>query len=221
MSFLELANEVVNQMAGKPQAVDWLVSVEAGSVRVHMVPEPRHLEPAKTIEAIQVIQTGLHALETGVEEWPAFFTDKALEAARDLALVLSRSEGELTKIKVGYNGRSESLSSRSIATVDALLKGQYTDYGTLEGRVQVISKRRSFRFSIDEDVTGRAINCYFPKEMFEEVLGSFAQEERVSISGMIAYRRDGKPVNITVEEFRLLRPKKDLPTFEDMLGILK
>ena len=221
--FLDVANEVANQVAGKGRAVDWIVRVEPGSVRVHIIPEPQHIEAGKICVAIHAVQKGLHDLETGIDKWPEFFTEKALEGAKAMGEALSKSEGELSKVQVGYNGNSQALSSRATATVDGLLQGKYSDYGTLEGSIRVLAARGSVRFSIDDDLTGRAINCFFPKEMWDEVRNAFDPfgERRVSVTGMILYRRDGQPVNISVEEFRKLRTRDELPSVDDMIGILK
>ena len=99
---------------------------------------------------------------------------------------------------------------------------RYLDHGTVEGRIQVLSQRGKTRFSIDDDISGRSINCYFPIELWDDVLQSFdpKMDRRVSVSGPILYRHDGAPVNITVEEFRVLRPKDELPSWRDVLGIL-
>ena len=136
--------------------------------------------------------------------------------------VLSKSEGELSAVQVRYNGQATKMSSRSIASVDQLLQGKYVDHGTVEGRIQVLSRRGKTRFSIDDDISGRNINCYFPSELWDDVLQSFdpKMDRRVSVSGPILYRHDGAPVNITVEKFRVLRPKNELPSWNDVLGIL-
>ena len=55
--------------------------------------------------------------------------------------VLSRSDGELSTVQVRYNGQATKMSSRSIASVDQLLQGKYVDHGTVEGRIQVLSRR--------------------------------------------------------------------------------
>lgn len=211
------------QLAGKGYAVDWIVRVEPGSVRVHIIPEPQHIAVEKIPVAIHAVQKGLHDLETGIEEWPEFFTEKALRGAKEMGEALSKSEGELSKVQVGYNGSSQALSSRATATVDGLLQGKYSDFGTLEGSIRVLNARGNVRFSIDDDLTGRAINCFFPREMWDEVRNAFDPfgERRVSVTGMILYRRDGQPVNISVEEFRILRSSDELPTWDDVLGILK
>lgn len=221
-AFLQMADEVADSVAGKPHAVEWLLSVEPGSVRVHIAPEANQIHPEQIPVAIDAIQTGLAALEIGNDIWPEHFSEKALEAAKTMGEVLSKSEGELSTVQVRYNGQTTKMSSQSIASVDQLLQGKYVDHGTVEGRIQVLSRRGKTRFSIDDDISGRNINCYFPSELWDDVLQSFdpKMDRRVSVSGPILYRHDGAPVNITVEKFRVLRPKNELPSWNDVLGIL-
>ncbi len=221
-AFLQMADEVANSVAGKSHALDWLLSVEPGSVRVHIAPEANRMRPEHIPVAIAAIQAGLGALEVGDDVWPAHFSEKALAAAKTMGEVLSKSAGELSTIQVRYNGQATKMSSRSIASVDQLLQGKYVDHGTVEGRIQVLSRRGKTSFSIDDDISGRNINCYFPSELWDDVLRSFDPnaERRVSVSGLIQYRRNGTPINITVEEFRKLRSKNELPSWNDVLGIL-
>ena len=226
-AFLQMADEVANSVAGKSHAhaIEWLLSVEPGSVRVHIAPEAINMSPERipvAIMAINAIQAGLESLEVGNDVWPEHFSEKALEAAKTMGEVLSKSEGELSTVQIRYNGQATKMSSRSIASVDQLLQGQYVDHGTVEGRIQVLSRRGKTSFSIDDDISGRNINCYFSGELWDDVLRSFGPktERRVSVSGPILYRRNGTPVNITVEKFRVLRPKNELPSWSDVLGIL-
>ena len=46
-AFLQMADEVANSVAGKSHAVEWLLSVEPGSVRVHIAPEANQIHPPK------------------------------------------------------------------------------------------------------------------------------------------------------------------------------
>ena len=221
-AFLQMADEVADSVAGKSHAVEWLISVEPGSVRIHIAPEANQIHPEQIPVAIDAIQTGLAVLEVRDDIWPEHFSEKALEAAKTMGEVLSKSEGELSAVQIRYNGQATKMSSQSIASVDQLLQGKYVDHGTVEGRIQVLSRRGKTRFSIDDDISGRNINCYFPSELWDDVLRSFdpKTERRVSVSGLIQYRCNGTPINITVEEFRELRPKNELPSWNDVLGIL-
>lgn len=221
-AFLQMVDEVANNVAGKSHAVEWLLSVESGSVRVHIDPEANQIHPEQISVAIDAIQAGLGSLEVGEAIWPEHFSEKALEAAKTIGEVLSKSEGELSTVQVRCNRQAIKMSSRSIASVDLLLRGSYSDHGTVEGRIQVLSRRGKTRFSIDDDISGRHINCYFPGELWDDVLQSFnpKMDRRVSISGPILYRHDGIPVHITVEKFRVLHPKNELPSWNDVLGIL-
>ena len=160
-AFLEIANEVANSVAGKPHAVEWILSVEPGSVRVQIAPEAINMHPEKIPMAIDAIQAGLGSLEVGNDVWPEHFSEKALAAAKTMGEVLSKSEGELSTVQVRYNGQATKMSSRSVASVDQLLQGKYVDQGTVEGRIQVLSRRGKMRFSIDDDISGPQYQLLF------------------------------------------------------------
>ena len=220
-AFLELANEVANDIAGRSRAIEWILSVEAGSVRVQVTPEAVHIDPKQIPTAINAIRDGLEFLEAGKHDWPDHFSEKALANVRHMSRVVSSSKEELS-IQIKYNGSTTKLSSQSIASIDRLLKGKYTDYGTIEGYIRIISKKGGAHFFIDDDVSDRKnIRCYFKREFWNDVIQSFDPEidRRVSVTGDILYRRDGVPVHISVEEFRILRKKEELPTWDDVIGI--
>ena len=222
-AFLDMANEVADSVADKRQSVDWIVSVEPGSVVVHIDAEPKRIEPSIIPYAVSAIKKGIQSLESGTEEWPEHFTEKALTSMRKIADVLAKSNGELSHVKIGYNGSSKNVTTRSLATVDSLLTGKYTDYGTVEGTIRVLDGRKKVRFAIDDDLTGRSISCYFSKELWDSVHEVFDPWEppRVSVSGLILYRSNGQPVSIQADNLRAFQAKEKLPSWGDMLGFLE
>ena len=219
-AYLNIITEVTYQVTGKKHAVDWILSVEPGSVRVHMDPEPRSVEPRHLDPAIKAIRGGFRSLESGTANgWPEHFTERALRFTKKMLSIVSDEKGHVSGLCLRFDQEEERLSSRSTASVDALLQSNYTATGSIEGFMQVISKRGQHSFSVDDDVTGGNVNCYFPKEMLNNVLDSFKESQRVSVSGEIAYRRDGKPIRIQVETFTVFPAPADLPTFDDVIGI--
>ncbi len=85
--------------------------------------------------------------------------------------------------------------------------------------MRVISERKSLRFFVDDDLTSKSIACYFKEENINDVLSAF--RKRVSVYGLIMYKSHGEPYSLKVERFRVLKDKDDLPTINDVLGILK
>lgn len=63
------------------------------------------------------------------------------------------------------------------------------------------------------------VRCYFPEELLPEVFDKF--RKRVEVSGIIHYRRNGTPISIEAEHILALPDDSELPTAEDVKGILR
>ena len=99
--------------------------------------------------------------------------------------------------------------------MEAILKAHSKALGSIEGRLQMISKRKGL---IYDDISDRTIVCHFSQKIQDEIVS--ASGKRVSAYGIISYRESGEPASIKVQDFRILS-RDNLPTFEDMKGILK
>jgi hypothetical protein len=53
------------------------------------------------------------------------------------------------------------------------------------------------------------------------VVEAFRTRSRVVVTGRILYRDDGQPHSIRAESVRNLKAREDLPTFYDVLGVLR
>ena len=149
---------------------------------------------------------------------PPFFTEFALQKLRDLASLVDESGQDVEGVNLKFGDASPvALSATAIAHVDNLLEANVKSLGSVEGRLQTLSDRRGFKFFVYEDLTDRRIECFFDEEMADEV--ERAWRRRVSVYGLISYRRTGTPINIHVESLRVLGGKP-LPTWSDVKGIL-
>jgi hypothetical protein len=63
------------------------------------------------------------------------------------------------------------------------------------------------------------VRCYFPEELLPSVFDTF--RKRVEVSGVIHYRKNGTPVSIDAEQIIALPDDGELPTAEDVRGILR
>jgi hypothetical protein len=62
------------------------------------------------------------------------------------------------------------------------------------------------------------VRCYFPEDMLPAVFEQF--RKRVEVSGIIHYRKNGTPISIEAEHIIGLPDDSELPSFEDVRGIL-
>ena len=72
---------------------------------------------------------------------------------------------------------------------------------------------------IRDAILRQTIRCYFPEEMLNEAFTSF--RKRVEISGFVHYRRNGVPISIEVVRIDQLPDDQELPSPEDVRGILR
>lgn len=99
-------------------------------------------------------------------------------------------------------------------------RADYNDYGTIEGRLETIQESYgTFQFYIRDVVLRERVRCYFPEELLPSVFEQF--RKRVEVSGIIHYRKNGTAISIDVERIIGLPDDTELPTAEDVRGILR
>ena len=124
----------------------------------------------------------------------------------------------INRIRIWRDQKSNSVSSKALAYINSLFGIESKDWGTIEGRLSVLSERRGLQILVYDPVTNQPTRCYFKEEILKEVLSAFGQ--RVSVSGLIRYR-GGEPMNMKVEEFYIFPEPETLPGIMDIRGILK
>lgn len=214
-AFFGMVNDVSKQVSGKNSALSWVVSVESGSARINAMPEPTELSDWDTIPPIlKAIEESTTSIESG-SDIPRYFSDHGLERMRDLASI--KDDG-VSSIRLIVDNTTVNISHYTTAHVDDILGEKSKALGTIEGKLQMITERGGFKFAIYDDLTDKRVECHVSPEKFEDIKNAFGK--RVSVYGIVNYRESGIPNSVKVQEFRVLS-KKNLPTFEDMKGILK
>jgi hypothetical protein len=214
-AFFELAQNVASEFASDRSDVKWTVAVREGSAIIELRPHSPTLPPERLQGVVGAIENGLKDLERGEKKRPEFFTDQALLNAKKLAKVA----GEQLFVSVKTPRTERRVSSQVVATVDKHLEPTYKDFGTLEGTLQIVSAADAgLEFRLLDPILGLRIRCIVNEEMEQRVLGAF--RKRVRVWGLIRYRSDGTPVSIQVENFEVMRLNSDLPTIDDIIGIL-
>ena len=105
------------------------------------------------------------------------------------------------------------ITSQTAATADDLLGSKHEGLGSVEGKIEIISDRKGFKCSIFDPLYDRSIICYFDNPEIEEKAYR-AFRKRALARGWVRYDREGKPVNIVVEEIREFPDESTLPTLE-------
>ncbi len=217
-AFFGLVNEITRDVVGPKEFVNWKVQVKSGSNLIGMVPSYSTVS-APVLDAIYAkVQEGIASIESSDEE-PEGLPETALKFIRDLGSVTGTDEDDDTKVRVWTKKLPLPVTHKAVAHVAVLLAESYEDFGTIEGRVQVISEQGNLHVFITEPISGRRIRCFFDEEMLPRFMATF--RKRVEVKGRIKYRRDGKPISIFATGLTEFPDSKDLPSYREMRGIFR
>jgi hypothetical protein len=198
------------------RSFSWDVSVRPGSAEIIANADLEGIDPVVLERALDVLADGFSTLEREPLR-PAYFDDSALRKIHNLASVIV-PEGGIDSVKILIDGRRQPLSHSSVTNVNVLIGSPRTAYGTVEGRLQMLSERGGLRFVIYDSATDKAIRCLFEEEMLDEIASAF--RKRVLVYGKIRYRLDGTTTSVHVERFEVFPEVRDLPSAKDVKGIL-
>lgn len=104
--------------------------------------------------------------------------------------------------------------------VEQALESSESCFGSIDGRLEQINVHGKNKFfTIYPDIGPDKVKCVFPTDLHNVAVGGI--ERRVTVSGELKYRaRAAFPHEIRVHSIDLEPSDDDLPTFNDMLGII-
>ena len=216
-AFFDLLSEVTKAVTPEGERVEWRIQVKEGSNLVGVLPAPG-VPLAVVANVSQAIISGLERLEREPAE-PASFTEKALTSVRRLVSGLGNREDDDISISVWGQRIAVPITRHLAENVAELLREAYADQGSVEGRLRTVSEAGGFRIVLYEPVFGRSIRCEIPEHLMPQALELFGR--RVEAYGSISYRRDGTIARVFVEEIVPLPSESELPSHEDVRGILQ
>jgi hypothetical protein len=216
--FAALIREVSREYTGADRAVKWVVEVESGSVKLPVKGRAASdkVAPSAVPEIVSAIVGGLKTLNERPAR-PPYFNDKALREAKALANLANE---DLPRIAVTNGAVGMETSKRLMTNVDEVLGAGRESIGTIEGKLEALNiHERPPRFGIFDLLTDQRVECYFGTNIdLEEVLRGVGR--RVAVSGIIKTRGTGERFSIEVRGLRVFPPEADLPSPEDVRGIL-
>lgn len=128
------------------------------------------------------------------------------------------SEFRVDNINVSVKNKTSTLSNTTYNNILHLFEVKSKSYGTIEGKLEMVSERHGLKFIVTDPITDRGIKCNFDEKMLKDIVNAF--DKRVSVYGLIRYNKNGDPLEVAVEEFRKLRERDQLPTSYDVRSIL-
>ncbi len=205
-----------NVSENRRSSVNWVISsITTGSVHLTIEGIPKERIPVSQVaEVVASVESGIAILEQRPER-PPFFSDRALESAKALAGLVGK---DILTIQLGINSQRVNLTQHLVANVDELIGGKYKSFGTIEGILKAIDLSRKPLFRIYDLLTNKSLRCYFPSDFLEKTKDALGK--RVSAYGVIRSREDGERVSIEVQEMDIFPSEEELPSIEDIIGIL-
>ncbi len=206
-----LVNEVSRSVT-RGEAVEWTVQVRAGSVVLPVRPQAT---PDTRALLVRAVSDGLATVEERAER-PPHFSDRALVQARALANLSTDDH----PVRIGNGHRIVRLTKAMVAHVDQVTGDAPPRIGTVEGRLDSVNVHGRPMFSIWERATGERVECVAGEGLTVEDLGA-ALGRRVAVRGRIRASKGGEKRRIDATDLHVFRSEQELPSADDVRGILR
>ena len=216
-AFFGIIKDVTIGVYGDHNAIPWVVEVEPGCAVIRALPVIEEEDDTRPETVREAITSGLKLIEGGSGHVPQYFNDKTLKKVRELSRL---NEPDGLRVYVSADSTRHEVSNRSALNIEEILKWTVEDFGTIEGRLLVLAKKRGFEIKIKEEVSDRLVTCHIPDNLLDDAKDAF--DRRVSVTGVIRYRRDGTPVSIDIDPengFFRFPYERELPSVEEVVGI--
>lgn len=195
-------------------SVKWGVQVSKGSNLLGYFPKT----PINPL-AISMIENGLHSLENG-SEFPTGFDESMLYNIQTLCEIGKSRKGKNIAVKAWFNKKPIGINASIRANVDIALEGAFSEYGAIEGRLEVLDVHDALEFAIYEPLHSKRIACTVSEQqVFDSAYKLY--EQRVEAEGMIKYTGKGIPYEIKVERLHPIVPLQGVQDYKLTRGILR
>jgi hypothetical protein len=214
----DLVRDVSSSMYGdRLGKTKWVItSLQAGSAFAAAEAEVAAPDVPRIQRVLSTTARGLATIERRASR-PRHFSDKALSLAASLSSRLGAAKAGRATVRLGTT--SFQPTTRVKANVQTLTAGSRKSIGAIEGRLVGIAERERVELYIEEPVRHARIRCNIPEEMVSAALAAF--RDRVQVRGVIWENAEGLPREIDVKGLERMPSPSDLPTAEDVRGILR
>lgn len=110
------------------------------------------------------------------------------------------------------------VTANTLKHVEDLTSVKSKSFGTVTGSLDAISVHKGREFRVWDEQINRPVRCFFEKhgeDRAKDLLG-----KKVIVTGMVKADRFGRPISMRVEEFKSLIAPTNLPTIEEMRGLI-
>lgn len=170
--------------------------------------------------------TGVQLLNK-TDACPPLFTERSLGYVNQMTRVFARGIG---KIEFSTDGKTAEATKEVAANANSAIRrlelekasksGQYIEYGEIEGHLKELTELSGKdKLLIVDDLTGIKATCYARGATIEQKIRD-AWKRRVCVTGRITVDKfTGNPVEVLVDDIRILRLRSELPQIDDISGI--
>lgn len=219
-AFFGYVQEISRVVAPEGEPARWIVRVREGSALLAVAPNPS-LPPEVAHTVYVRAERGMRNLiNRDIED--SGLPEPALKHLRTLSEMTEAGPNRAppVPIRLWVEKRPISFEPAIASAIREDSRADYNDFGTIEGRLETIQESYgTLQFFIRDAMLRQRVRCYFPEELLPEVFDKF--RKRVEVSGIIHYRKNGTPVSIEAEHIIGLPDDSELPTAEDVRGILR
>lgn len=219
-AFFGYVEEIGRTLTTDDRPLRWIVRVREGSALLAV--DPALTTPPEIARALYSrAERGIrHLIDHDIED--SGLPEPALKHLRTLSEMTEAGPNKTPPIpiRIWIEKRPISFEPTIASVIREEGRADYNDYGTVEGRLETIQESYgSLQLYIRDAMLRQRVRCFFPEELLLEVFDKF--RKRVEISGIIHYRKNGTPISIEVEQITGLPDDSELPTAEDVRGILR
>lgn len=223
--FLQLLNEIARAVAVKGEGrVTWYVSglSSDGSLSVELFSK---LKPPKGAthkirdfapDIANSFVAGFENIELhGVS--PPYLSQNGIERLQGLLDLLHSNGAKGFTATAIDSKRSVRVSDKASETLNELLPTKHREIGSVEGRLETVTIRKSRKFIIYHSITKKGVTCYIEDdEVFETAQANLGS--RVAVFGDVSFNAKAEPVSIQVDRVRILADSASLPRAADLTG---
>jgi hypothetical protein len=219
-AFFGYVQEISESFAPEGGLAHWVVRVREGSTLLAV--DPSASVPSDIADVIFArAERGIERLAEGNME-DSGLPELAIRHLRTLAEAAEGAPGKTHPIplRLWVKRKPIPVEPGIASVIREDWRSDYRDYGTIEGRLETIQEvHGGLQFHIRDAMLRQKVRCYFPEELLPEVFDRF--RKRVEVSGLIHYRKNGTAIGIEAERIDTLLDDSELPTAEDVRGILR
>lgn len=192
-----------NEYAPAKSRLKWVVTdLRYGSAAFAISATPSRklaLDAAEFVGALarKVVTAVTTLQESGI--LPSWFPESATHSLREMLRPLQH----VPQIDVSAGPERCLIDRRAADGLDEWLRGRYRDYGSLEGKIDLVNVHSGRYFNLYSELSDRAIRCDFPEQLFESV--RLCLRHTVGVTGLVTYSRHDEPMAVAVEEVVALR----------------